>query len=96
VRRLLRNTRIGDVGRVPAEIPDHLIIESQRDNNNFVGFRLVRPEEIDADDQWITRYSVESIDVNDAYGSYWDPHVTYGLINWMMVPFGSKVIVEGE
>jgi hypothetical protein len=83
-------------GRVPAEIPAHLIPESQRNDRRLVGFRLVRPEEIDADDQWIKRFSVESINVNDAYGEFWDPHVTYGLITWMMVPFGSKVIIEGE
>jgi len=83
-------------GRASAEIPEHLIPEVQRNDEKFVGFRLVRPEEITADEQWIRRHSVTAIDVKDAYGEFWDPHVTYGLLNWMMVPFGSKVIMEGE
>jgi len=39
---------------------------------------------------------VEKIDWANAKGNYWDPHATYGLISWMMPPFGSKVIIEGE
>lgn len=83
-------------GLAPAEIPSELLPESQRNDKNYSGFRLVRPEEITADEQWMKRLSVPAIDVKDAYGEFWDPHVTYGLLGWMMIPFGSRVIIEGE
>lgn len=83
-------------GKVPAEIPAHLIPESQRNDKELANFRLVRPEEIQGEDQWFKRLSVEKIDFSNAKGNHWDPHVTYGLIYWMMIPFGSKVIIEGE
>lgn len=83
-------------GKVPAEIPMRLIPEYQRNDKNIEHFRLVRPEDIQGDAQWMKRLSVEKIDVANARGEFWDPHVTYGIINYMMLPFGSKVIIEGE
>ncbi|RMD83329.1 MAG: hypothetical protein D6820_02475, partial [Lentisphaerae bacterium] len=83
-------------GRVPAEIPAELIPEVQRKDPMYAHFRLVRPGEITPEQQWVTRLAQGSIDPNASYGEFWDPHATYGLLSYMMIPFGHKVIIEGE
>lgn len=81
-------------GRVPARIPNEILPQGY-DNNDFQTFTLVRPENITARDQWAVR-EAEEINFAGLRGSFPDPHCTYGLLPTMLVPFGGKVIVEGN
>lgn len=81
-------------GKVPAEIPANLLPKGI-DTTSFPSFRLVRPNEITAEDQWIIR-EAQQIDLNATQGQFPDPHCTYLFLPSFYAPFGSKVIVEGQ
>ena len=57
--------------------------------------RLVKSEEVNADDQWIIR-EAEDINPNALLGAYPDPHCTYLLLNIFFAPFGHTAVMEGE
>jgi hypothetical protein len=88
-------------GEVPAEIPDNLIVDNldnlidQGTDSGIKNYRLLKPEEVRAEDQWIIRQA-QPIDRNALLGGYPDPHVTYLVLGVFYAPFGTKVIMEGE
>ena len=81
-------------GRVPAQIPSD-IVPTGVDTNYYGVFTLVRAEDIRPEEQWGIR-AAEEIDTNGLRGSFPDPHCTYMVIPAMFVPFGSRVIMEGD
>lgn len=81
-------------GRVGPEIPD-AFIPAGIDRSQFRSFRLVRPQDIDAREQWGVRPATP-IDFGHLSHSFPDPNVTYLLLPGMLVPFGSRIVVEGS
>jgi hypothetical protein len=81
-------------GRVPADIPRALLPKGMNDVD-FPSARLVRAEDIDVQRQWSIR-PARPIDPAGYLGFFPDPNVTYLVIPAMYLPFGSKVVVEGE
>ena len=81
-------------GEVPAQLPAELI-PAGVDVQEFKNFRLVKPEDISADEQWAIR-SAEEINLNATQGYFPDPHATYLVLPTLFAPFGSQVIIEGE
>lgn len=80
-------------GKVSAQIPDNLIPEGRAlGTTNFI---LQRPNEVDPARQWISR-PAHTIDFNASYANFNDPHASYLLNGAVLVPFGSKIILEGE
>jgi hypothetical protein len=63
----------------------------------LVNFYMVREQDIDPSTQWAKRLAQYApIDFNSTFGFFPDPHVTYVVMPHMFVPFGTKVIFEGE
>lgn len=81
-------------GRVPAEIPSSLIPPGV-DTKEFRNFRLVRPEDINAEQQWAVR-PAEKIDLKATRGFFPDPNATYLVLPNLFAPFGHQVVVDGE
>lgn len=81
-------------GRVPADIP-RAFLPRGRNERDFPSARLVRAEDIDVRRQWSIR-PARPIDRAGYVGFFPDPNVTYLVIPAMYLPFGSKVVVEGE
>lgn len=81
-------------GKYPSQIPDSIIppgfdtIENRK-------FYLQKFDEIDPQKQWAIRQS-RPIVFDSVYSGVPDPHVTYLLLGSSYVPFGSKLIIEGE
>lgn len=81
-------------GRAAAQLPPE-VIPAGIDTEFFVNFTLVRPEDISPEEQWGIR-PAEEINLNGRRGSFPDPHCTYLIIPALFLPFGSRVIPDGE
>ena len=81
-------------GKVPASIPEELLPKGYN-NKHLKNFRLVKYEDIDPERQFVIRERHE-INFDSLYGSFPDPHCTYLVLPALLVPFKSKVIIEGE
>jgi hypothetical protein len=81
-------------GEAPAEIPDAFIPPGVN-RKDFPSFRLVKPDQVRPDEQWGVR-AAHPIDPKNATGFFPDPNVTYIVLPAMYLPFGHKVVVEGE
>ncbi|MEM6519009.1 MAG: hypothetical protein AAF722_06705 [Cyanobacteria bacterium P01_C01_bin.70] len=81
-------------GETPDQLPEKLIPPGV-DTKEFKDFRLVRPEDISADEQWAIR-PAEAINLNATRGFFPDPQATYIVLPTLFAPFGSQVIIEGE
>lgn len=81
-------------GQVPAELPENLIPEGV-ETATIKNFRLVKPEDIAAEEQWGIR-PAEKIDLSATRGYFPDPNATYVVMPHLFAPFGSKVVIEGE
>ena len=84
-------------GDNPPEIPDGLLPSGAASTNGgaFRDWRLVRYEDIVAEDQWVVR-EARPVNPDSIYTLFPDPHATY-IISWAtLVPFGYKVVVEGR
>lgn len=81
-------------GKASAEIPPELIPKGV-ETTMMKSFRLVKPENIAADQQWGIR-AAEEINLKATRGYFPDPHATYIVLPSLFAPFGSKVFIEGE
>jgi hypothetical protein len=81
-------------GKAAAQLPPELIPKGV-DTKEFKQFRLVKPEEITAEQQWAIR-PAEPINLRATRGFFPDPNATYVVLPTLFAPFGSQVIVEGE
>ncbi|MEO0377483.1 MAG: hypothetical protein AAF329_23350 [Cyanobacteria bacterium P01_A01_bin.17] len=81
-------------GEASDQLPAELIPPGV-DTKEFGNFRLVRPEDISADEQWAIR-PAEEINLNATWGYFPDPQATYLVLPTLFAPFGSQVIIEGE
>jgi hypothetical protein len=81
-------------GRVPAEVPD-AFIPPGINRQTLRRFTLVVPENISAAEQWGVR-PAGPIDFAHLKHSFPDPNVTYLLMPGMWVPFGTRVVIDGE
>ena len=80
-------------GKVPAELPDEIIPSALFEG--YQDLKLVRYEDIIPEDQWIIG-EAEPVDFDSLYGLFRDANCTY-ILSWnMLVPFGDKVVVEGD
>lgn len=80
-------------GSGPAEIPRSLIPRGV--GPTVRGLRLIKPEDVRAEDQWIVR-EAHQVDFDNVGGLYPDPHCTYIVPGQFFLPFGAKAIIEGE
>lgn len=80
-------------GEVPARIPNRLL-PSGRDAR-LGAYVLKEPSDVDPEDHWAIRPSHE-IDRDAAYGLFNDPAATYLLNPAVLVPFGHKIVIEGQ
>ena len=81
-------------GKASAEIPRKLFPQGV-DLKDFPTAVLLKPEEVKAEQQWGIRKAAP-IDLEALVGQFPDPHCTYLILPMMFVPFGAKVIVEGQ
>jgi hypothetical protein len=81
-------------GTGPAEIPAALIPRGA--DPIARNLRLVRAEDVRPEDQWVYRPATDELDPDNVGGLYPDPHCTYLIPTVFFLPFGAKVIVEGE
>jgi hypothetical protein len=81
-------------GKAPAELPLELLPPGIN-LKDFPRWRLQRPAEFRADQQWAVR-PARPIDPQQAAGFFPDPNVTYIVLPAMLLPFGHRVVVEGE
>jgi hypothetical protein len=81
-------------GRVSAEIPDSFIPPGVN-RRDFPSFRLVRPDDVAPEAQWSERLA-RPITREGYVGFFPDPHVTYLVVPAMYLPFGHRVVIEGE
>jgi hypothetical protein len=81
-------------GRVPSEIPSAFLPPGVN-LKDFPRWRLVKPTDIAAQDQWGVR-EAHPIDPQRAMGFFPDPHVTYVVLPAMYLPFGHRVVVQGQ
>lgn len=82
-------------GQNAAQVPDSIIPTGFDTALDCKKFYLQKFEDINPKTQWAVRLS-RKVNVDSAYGGVPDPHVTYLLLGASYVPFGSKVIIEGE
>lgn len=80
-------------GKVPAQIPNHLLPEGR--DPGITNFVLQRPSEVNPNAQWGVR-EAHPINLDAAKGFFPDPNATYFLLPHFVAPFGSRVIIEGE
>lgn len=82
-------------GRADATIPPEFLPPGIN-SRDFVTHRLVRPEEVRAEDIWSVR-PAEAIATGEGHrGFFPDPNCTYLVVPSLLAPFGSKVVIEGE
>lgn len=91
--RLEAHIRAWHQGKATAEIPAELLPSGT--NPQLKNFRLIRPEQVRAEDQWIIR-KAEKINPQAMHHLYPDPHATYLVLGTFYAPFGTKVIMDGE
>lgn len=81
-------------GEAPALLPDSVIPQGV-DLERFQNLRLVRPEAIRPQQQWAQRLA-GPINPDSLYGYFPDPNATYLVVFNALVPFGHRVVIEGE
>lgn len=81
-------------GKASASLPSALIPEANKSDSS-VTYTLKRVNEIDTSKQWVIR-KAHAINWNNANGLFNDPHATYLFQPAVLVPFGSKIIIEGQ
>jgi hypothetical protein len=81
-------------GRAAAEIPAEFLPPGIN-LKDFPRWRLLKPAEFNPEHQWSVR-PARPIDTQRASGFFPDPNVTYIVLPAMLVPFGHRVVVEGE
>ncbi|AWX45002.1 hypothetical protein HME9304_02010 [Flagellimonas maritima] len=81
-------------GEVPSKLPDSILPKGY-DSERFKNIRLVKFEDIDPKDQWVSRMA-HKINFKKLYGSFPDPHCTYLLAPIIYAPFGSFMKIEGD
>ncbi len=81
-------------GRASAELPLELLPPGML-LKDFPRWRLQRPPDLQPERQWAIR-PARPIDPQQAAGFFPDPNVTYIVLPAMLLPFGHRVVVEGE
>jgi hypothetical protein len=81
-------------GRAPAEVPAEFLPPGIN-LKDFPHWHLAKPGELTPDRQWAVR-PARPINTQQAAGFFPDPNVTYIVLPSMLVPFGHRVVVEGE
>jgi hypothetical protein len=81
-------------GRVPSDIPGAFLPQG-RNRTDLTNFRLVRPQDINPERQWIVRAAEPLDPARGVRSSFPDPNVTY-LVMQMYAPFGTRVEIEGD
>jgi len=81
-------------GKVSSILPDSVIPEGV-DMARFKYFKLVKPEDVQPREQWALR-PAGSINPDSLRGYFPDPNATYLVIFNAFVPFGHKIVIEGE
>jgi hypothetical protein len=81
-------------GKASAEIPTNLLPVGY-EPKYWKDFKLIKYENIDPKRQWAIR-EAHTINFQKLKHGYPDPHCTYLVVPAILVPFGSKIIVEGE
>lgn len=81
-------------GKASDVIPENLLPKGY-ETDRYKNIRLVKYENIDPKQQWVTRPAHE-IDFNKLYGAFPDPHCTYLLSPVIYAPFGAKLHIEGD
>jgi hypothetical protein len=81
-------------GKASAEIPEGLLPKGM--NLIDAPFVLVKPEDVKAADIWLVREAEYKLDFNSLRGLYADPHCTYIVPSSVILPFGHKLILEGQ
>ena len=94
-RRLETYVRNWHAGKVPAALPRGLLPRGI-DNKKSKDWTLLRPEEVEPEDQWGIRPAHK---IKEDYAKQYifspDPHATYALCVYT-APIGSKLVFEGE
>lgn len=80
-------------GRAPDQVPDD-VLPPGYNRKDFPRWRLVAPEAIASDAQWIVR-PAHPIDRTSLHGSFPDPNCTYAVAP-LFAPFGSSLRIEGQ
>ncbi|WP_046243296.1 hypothetical protein [Hymenobacter terrenus] len=81
-------------GKASAEIPAELLPKGM--SLLDAPFELVRAENVRPEEQWLIRKATYQLNFNALSGLYPDPHCTYIVPAAVILPFGHKLIVEGE
>ncbi len=81
-------------GKAPAEIPANLLPKGM--NLIDAPFVLVKPEDLKPNDIWLIREAEYKLDFNALRGLFADPHCTYIVPSSVIMPFGHKLILEGQ
>jgi hypothetical protein len=81
-------------GKASAEIPTKLL-PAGYDPKYWKDFKLVKYADIDTKMQWAVR-EAHTINFQALKHGYPDPHCTYLVVPAILIPFGSKIIIEGE
>lgn len=81
-------------GRVPAEVPREFLPKGMNETD-YPSARLVRVEDIDVASQWSIRRA-RPISRAGYVGFFPDPNCSYLVVPAMYLPFGSRVVIEGE
>lgn len=81
-------------GRVPAEIPDAFLPQGMN-RADYPSARLLRAEDVAPEAQWAVR-PARPITREGYVGFFPDPNVSYLVIPAMFLPFGHRVVLEGE
>jgi hypothetical protein len=81
-------------GRAPADLPAEFLPPGVN-LKDFPRWRLHKPGELSAEQQWGVR-PARPINTQQAAGFFPDPNVTYIVLPAMLLPFGHRVVVEGE
>jgi hypothetical protein len=80
-------------GKVSSAIPDNLLPNGR--DPRIVNYFLQHPEEVVPEQQWGVR-EAEPITPGSYVGQYPDPHATYLVMRHFFVPFGCRVIIDGQ
>jgi hypothetical protein len=81
-------------GRASADIPEAFLPKGYP-TSDYKNFRLVKPEDVRPEDQWATR-PAEPIDPSGLRDAFPDPNVTYLVLPTLYIPFGGKLVMDGE
>ena len=81
-------------GRAAPEIPRELLPNGIEEMD--LPYILVRPEDVQPDDQLIVRPADYALDQSRLRGLYPDPHATYIVGGAVIAPFGHTLVLDGE